>query len=75
MHFREVNNKLKQLKSNVFTISEQLTGLNYCKDCFHQNDEYYQQVLSVEINSLSIILEQAQQDLEVFRNTIIGQLS
>lgn len=59
MHFREVNKKLEQLKSEVMWCSKALSFTNV-------SDEVYQARVRAFF--------QAQQDLEVFRNTTIGQL-
>lgn len=59
MHFREVNNKLKQLKANVFWTKEALNNTVY-------HAPFYQELVND--------FEKAQQDLESFRNTTIGQL-
>lgn len=60
MHFREVNKKLEQLKSEVQTTFESM-----------QNEDWN--------NTLAHILvknhKEAQEALETFRNTTIGQLS
>jgi len=59
MHFREVNNKLKQLKSEVQWCSKALQFVDV-------PDELYQ----IRVRAFF----QAQQDLEVFRNTTLSQL-
>lgn len=59
MHFREVNNKLKQLKANVYWCSKALQFVDV-------SDELYQTRVRNYFK--------AQQALEVFRNTTIAQL-
>lgn len=60
MHFREVNDKLKLLKSEVMWCSKALS------DTF-VSDELYQ----IRVRAFF----QAQQDLEMFRNTTLKGLS
>ncbi|QVW53789.1 hypothetical protein TaPaz_08 [Acinetobacter phage TaPaz] len=60
MHFREVNNKLKQLKSNVQTTFESM-----------QNEDWNNTPAHILVKNH----KEAQQELETFRNTTIGQLS
>ena len=59
MHFREVNKKLEQLKSEVMWCSKALSFTNV-------SEEFYQKRVREFFK--------AQKDLEVFRNTTIAQL-
>lgn len=60
MHFREVNNKLKQLKSEVMWCSKALSFANV-------SNEVYQAKVRAFF--------QAQKELELFRNTTLKELS
>lgn len=59
MHFREVNKKLKQLKSNVQTTFESM-----------QNEDWNNTPAHILVKNH----KEAQEALEAFRNTTIGQL-
>lgn len=59
MHFREVNKKLKQLKSEVFWSEESLKGVDWFNLCYDSLVKDYKQALNA---------------LEQFRNTTIAQL-
>ncbi|CAH1066728.1 Uncharacterised protein [Acinetobacter phage MD-2021a] len=59
MHFREVNKKLKQLKSEVMWCSKALSFTNV-------SEELYQKRVRAFF--------QAKKDLETFRNTTLKEL-
>lgn len=60
MHFREVNNKLKQLKANVQITFESMQNVDWNNTPPHTLVKNH---------------KEAKQDLEVFRNTTIAQLN
>lgn len=59
MHFREVNNKLKQLKANVYWCEESLNGVEWFNPFYNSLWRDYQQAIDA---------------LKAFRNTTIAQL-
>lgn len=60
MHFREVNNKLKLLKSEVHWCSKALEFTNVSEELYQKRvREFFQ----------------AQKDLETFRNTTLKELT
>lgn len=60
MHFREVNKKLEQLKSNVFHAKQAMNNTVYHAPFYQELVKDYEQALNA---------------LEAFRNTTLKELS
>lgn len=60
MHFREVNKKLNQLKTNLYWADQNLLGLESTSPLYNDRFRDYTNALA---------------DLQAFRNTTLAQLS